>query len=334
MEDIEADSTRAMPASRRPALATGMRYRHEPMRLLVITARYPTPDRPAAGGFVRDRLADPQLTSVVVAPRRYDNPAWLRYLALLWGGVTARGRFDGVEGHFVLPSGFVALVVARLRRLPLVVYAHGGDVREVANRNRLLRWAARMVVRGADAVVTNSRETAGLVERLGATAVVVPPGVALNRFHAQPRPAQRRVLYLGGNSPQKGVEAARQLADTLTGPGISEVDPSEVPSLIAAHTVVLVPSAAEGFGLVAAEAIASGRWVVARAVGGLVDIISNGVNGTLVSDGDFEGALARVPDYDPATVASTATRFSIEEHRRRMAEIWRDVLERRRITSE
>ena len=310
-----------------------MRYRHEPMRLLVITSRYPTPDRPAAGAFVRDRLADPGLSSLVVAPRRYDSPAWRRYLALLWRGLTARGRFDGVEGHFILPSGFVALVVARFRRLPLVVYAHGSDVREMASRNRLLRWAARSVVRGARAVITNSPETAALVERLGASAEVVPPGVDLTRFSPQPRPAERRVLYLGGDLPGKGVEVARRLADTLAGPGLREVDPAEIPALMAAHTVVLVPSAAEGFGLVAAEAIACGRWVVARAVGGLLGIVSEGVNGSLVSDEDFAGALARVPEYDPATVAATARRFSIDEHRRRMAEIWRGVLEPRPIST-
>ncbi len=66
-----------------------------------------------------------------------------------------------------------------------------------------------------------------------------------------------------------------------------------------AHDVVLVPSVEEPFGIVAVEAIASGRWVVAAAVGGLPDIVIDGVNGTLVSDGDYEGALARVPDYDP-----------------------------------
>ena len=302
------------------------------MRLLVVTARYPTPDRPAAGAFVRDRLADPRLRSLVVAPHRYDGPGWRRYAALLWRGVTARGRFDGVEGHFVVPSGFVALLVARVRRLPLVVYAHGGDVRDMARRNRLLRWAARAVLRGADSVVTNSRETAGLVAQLGAAATVVPPGVDLSRFAPQPRPAQQRILYLGGDLEHKGVAIARQLADTLVGPGIREVDPSEIPALMSSHTVVLVPSLAEPFGLVAAEAIASGRWVVARAVGGLLDIVTDGVNGSLVADGDFAAALARMPDYDPATVASTAGRFSIEEHRRRMAEIWSGVLERRGIS--
>ena len=107
------------------------------------------------------------------------------------------------------------------------------------------------------------------------------------------------------------------------------MNPSEIPALMSEHSVVLVPSRAEGFGLVAAEAIANGRWVVASAVGGLLDIVSEGLNGTLVADGDFAAALARVPDYDPATVASTAGRFSIDEHRKRMAETWRFVLEDR-----
>jgi glycosyltransferase involved in cell wall biosynthesis len=303
------------------------------MRLLVITARYPTPDRPAAGSFVRDRLADPTLEATVIAPASYAAPSWRRYLAMLWSSLTRRGRFDGVEGHFVLPSGIIALLAARMRRIPLVVYAHGGDVREMAHRNRLLRWAARTVVRGADAVVTNSRATAALVEQLGASATVVAPGIDLGRFSALPLPEKRRVLYLGGDVPHKGIEVARELADTLVGPGIREVAPGEVPALMASHTVVLVPSLAEPFGLVAAEAIASGRWVVAAAVGGLVDVVSDGVNGTLVRDNDFAGALARLPDYDPTTLASTATRFSIEEHRGRMAEVWSTVQERRRISS-
>jgi D-inositol-3-phosphate glycosyltransferase len=301
------------------------------MRLLVITARYPTPDRPAAGSFVRDRLADPSLTATVIAPRRYSTASWLRYLAMLWSALTGRGRFDGVEGHFVLPSGVIALLAARLRGLPLVVYAHGGDVRDLAHRNRALRWLARRVVRGADVVVANSRETAGFVEQLGAPARVIPPGVDLSRFTPHPRPAQRRVLYLGGDVAHKGVEVARQLADTLVGPGIDEVDPSDIPALMSEHSVVLVPSRAEPFGLVAVEAIACGRWVVAGAVGGLREIVSDGVNGSLVADGDFAGALARVPDYDPGTVASTAVRFSIEEHRRRMADTWTEVLEGRRV---
>jgi glycosyltransferase involved in cell wall biosynthesis len=86
-----------------------------------------------------------------------------------------------------------------------------------------------------------------------------------------------------------------------------------------------VPSRAEAFGLVAVEGIASGRWVVARRVGGLSEIIIEGVNGSLVADGDFAAALARVPDYDPLAVAATADRFSLERWQGALARIWDEV---------
>jgi glycosyltransferase involved in cell wall biosynthesis len=295
-----------------------------PMRLLVITARYPTADRPAAGAFVRDRLDG--VEADVIAPRHYRGSGLGRAWSVLWRSLTARGTFDGVECHFVLPTGPIALLAARLRRLPLVVYAHGGDVREMAARRWILRVLARLVVRRADAVVTNSVQTAAWVRSLGRDPEIVPPGLDRARFGVRPRPAERRVLYLGGATPGKGIEVARTLADTILGPGISEVSPAEVPALLAAHDVVLMPSDDEGFGLVAAEAIAAGRWVVARSVGGLRDVITDGINGTLVEDGDFAAALAAVPDYDPQTVAATAERFDVERHRSGMHAIWRQVL--------
>jgi len=143
------------------------------------------------------------------------------------------------------------------------------------------------------------------------------------------------VLFLGGNAPTKGFEIAQRLADTLVGPGIREVPPDEIPELIAAHDVVLVPSLAEGFGVAAAEAIASGRWVVARAVGGLPEVVTDGVNGFLVStDDELAEALGRIPDYDPELVAGTASRFDVENYWAGMAAIWSDVLETRRRASQ
>ena len=298
------------------------------MRLLVITARYPLAEQPAAGAFVRRRLADDALRATVVAPRTLRSPAWRRYLALLWRGLAASGRFDGVEGHFVLPSGVVALLVARLRRLPLIVVAHGSDVGIMA-RGGLMRWLARRVVRGADLVVANSEATRDAIRALGADATLVPPGIELERFTVTPRPARRRVLYLGGADTAKGIEVARELADTLLGPGLTVVDPTEIPAILAAHDVLLVPSRAEAFGLAAAEAIAAGRWVVAADVGGLRSVVSEGINGTLVRDGDYAAALERVPDYDPATVAAGAARFDVGVQRRAMADAWRSVLEAR-----
>jgi D-inositol-3-phosphate glycosyltransferase len=245
---------------------------------------------------------------------------------LAWDALTTRGRFDGVETHFVLPTGPIGLLAARLRGLPLVVYAHGGDVRDAAQRSAVHRWLASRVVRSADAVVVNSTETAARVTRLGGRAEVIPPGIDLARFQPSPRSAARRVLYLGGDVRHKGIDVARQVADTLIGPGIREVSPDQVPRLMAEHDVVLIPSLEEPFGLVAAEAAASGRWVVARDVGGLHDIVVEGVSGSLVADGDFASALAHIPDYDPFVVAEQAARFSLERSWAGMAAVWRRVL--------
>jgi glycosyltransferase involved in cell wall biosynthesis len=301
------------------------------MRLLVVTARYPTRDRPSAGVFVRDRLTE--IDAVIVAPRRYDVHGALRYLGLTIRALAERARVDGVEGHFVLPTGPIALLAARLRRVPFVLYAHGSDVRAQAERSSLHRFLARTALRGADAVVTNSSDTAARINALaGIDAEVVPPGIDLERFQPSPRPPSRRVLYLGGDVPDKGIEIARELADTLAGPGLLEVAPGAIPGLIAEHDVVLVPSRDEGFGLVAAEAIASGRWVIAAAVGGLRDVVRDGIDGSLVDDGDFAGALAAVPDYDPVRVAAGASRFSLARHRQAMDDVWRRVLARRSLT--
>lgn len=300
------------------------------MRLLVVTARYPTADRPAAGAFVRDRLGDTDLQATVIAPSRYDVAGWRRYASIAWRALTARGRFDGIEGHFVLPTGPIAVIAARLRRRPVVLYAHGSDVRGMARRNRLFAALARWAIGAADAVVTNSSDTAADVAALGGAAEIVPPGIDLRRFTPSPRPAQRKVLYLGGAGPVKGHDVAKDLAHTLLGPGLREVAPDDVPALLAAHDVLLVPSRAEGYGLVAAEAIASGRWVVGRAVGGLREIVEPGVNGTLVEDDDeFAAALESVPDYEPGQLAAAAGRFDVERHRAGMAAVWERVLARR-----
>lgn len=225
----------------------------------------------------------------------------------------------------LLPTGFIGLVVARFRGVPLVVYSHGGDVRDWRRLPAPLRWLAKRVARRADRVLTNSDDTAAYLRELGAHPIVVPPGVDLADYRPSPRPAERRVLYLGGRNERKGYSVAKDLADTLVGPWLNEVEPGEIPALIAAHDVVLIPSRAEPFGLVAVEAIASGRWVVARDVGGLREIVEDGVNGTLVADDDFAGALSSIPEYDPVAIARTVERFSLVRWQAAMDAVWDDV---------
>lgn len=297
--------------------------RTEGRPLIVLTRIWPTADRPSLGVFVRERVRGlPHV--VVIHPDEPAGPAPVLYARMLLRALRV-ARPIGVEAHVVAPTGAVGWVVARLRGVPLVVYAHGGDVREWRSRPWPIRWLTPRILRAADRVVTNSEESARHIRDLGVDPIVAPPGVDIGRYRPRPRPAARRILYLGGRTERKGYRVAADLADTLVGPGLREVDPSDIPALIAEHDVVLVPSAAEPFGLVAVEAIASGRWVVANDVGGLRDIVTDGVNGTLVRDGDYRTALAEVPDYDPARIARTVEHYSLEGWQRRMGEIWSDL---------
>lgn len=296
-------------------------------RILLVTGLWPTPDLPSAGIFVKERIRGLE-GFTVIGPDRYDVPMPWRYLKLAWRAVTKRGRFDGVEAHILFPTGLIGLIAARLRGIPLLVYVHGSEVTMTAHENRLYRWLASLVARSADAVVANSESTASLTEVLGPRRrpVVIPPGIDLTRFRPSPRPAERRVLYVGGDRLHKGYDIAKTLADTVVGPGLREIPPEEMPRLIAEHDVLLMPSREEGFGLAAAEAIASGRWVVAAAVGGLPEVITNGANGTLVRDGEFGVALASVPNYDPFDAAATASRFDLAAEQGRMRGEWERVL--------
>lgn len=297
--------------------------------LIVLTRIWPTARRPSLGSYVRDRVRG--VAGARVIHPRSDASWWpWLYVRLFVDAMGVRGPIRGVEAHMVVPTGLVGLVVARLRGVPLVVYAHGRDVRGWDRRPLPIRWLTRLVVRRADGVVTNSGDTATYVRQMGVEPVVESPGVDLKRFRVTPRPTERRVLYLGGRNARKGYPVAEGLADTLVGPWLRDLEPGDVPALMEDHDVVLIPSIAEPFGLVAVEAIASGRWVVASDVGGLRDIVIPGVNGTLVADGDFAAALAAVPDYDPVAVAATAARYSLERWQAGMARLWDEVERQRR----
>jgi glycosyltransferase involved in cell wall biosynthesis len=78
----------------------------------------------------------------------------------------------------------------------------------------------------------------------------------------------------------------------------------DVPTLLSPCDVFLLPSAAEGFGLAALEAMACGVPAVTSDAGGLAELIENGQGGYAIAVGDIEAMAARVLEIaaDPATL--------------------------------
>ena len=71
---------------------------------------------------------------------------------------------------------------------------------------------------------------------------------------------------------------------------------SKIPECLSLSSVVVSSNTKkpESFGLSMAEALTMGKPVVARAFGGALDIVRDGVDGRLVRDGDFADAIAEV----------------------------------------
>jgi len=143
---------------------------------------------------------------------------------------------------------------------------------------------------------------AGRIQPLKAPDVLLRAVAAL--LEREPQRRSRLVVPVVGGPSGTGLDKPQALADLAAELGIADVvrfvppvSQAELARWYAAATLVAVPSYNESFGLVAAEAQATGTPVVAAAVGGLTTVVRDGHSGLLVPGhraGDWADALQRV----------------------------------------
>lgn len=290
------------------------------MKVVVLTTSYPRHEADVAGIFVRDAVEAVRREGVeveVVSPASFRHfgiayghgvagnlraRPWLALLLpaflLAYAGAARRAARDAdlVHAHW-LPSALPALATGK----PFVLQLWGTDA-ELAGR---APWVFRWLVRRARMVIVASDFLAEAARELGAREVrVVPSPIDVPESVGEPEEPPH-VLFAGRLSPEKGIHeflaATEGLPRVIVGAGpvdvpeaVGFVPRAELGGYYERAAVVCVPSRREGYGVVAREAMAYGRPVVATRVGGLADAIEDGVTGLLVEPDGLREAIERL----------------------------------------
>jgi glycosyltransferase involved in cell wall biosynthesis len=322
------------------------------MRILLVSQMYPGPTDPDLGVFIAQLehalRARGHEIDLAVLNRRGGGK--LRFVELA-RRVRAAERPDVVWAHFLVPSGFLASRV----NAPLVVTAHGRDVRNIGSIPGIARVTRRVVERASTVIAVSEYLRRELESRLPAArgkTEVVDSGVDLERFAAVAPAAELEspaFIHVGSLTERKNVV---RLADafatlgrgslTYVGDGplrsllegrervrvIGRVSHDDVPAWLSAADVVCGPALVEPFGQALLEGLACGKPVVATRIGGPPEFVPDG-GGVLVDPLDTP-ALARALEIAAALpVPNDAARASAAEHDvRTQAERVEKILER------
>jgi glycosyltransferase involved in cell wall biosynthesis len=226
---------------------------------------------------------------------------------------------------------YIICLIARAMRLPVIAHVHGAKFDAFyANSPQFVKSAVRNMLAAAAAVVALGESWGERLESMepSANVIVIPNPARPVAGVEQPTGVEPvAVLFLGRIDDSKGVwcliEAwhemlanrdGRPATLTLAGDGELDraaamvrdlgltdsvtltgwVDPVDVPALLRASQVLVLPSRHEGQSMAVLEAMANGLCVIVTPVGGMPELIADGC-GILVPTGDVH-LLAKALD--------------------------------------
>jgi glycosyltransferase involved in cell wall biosynthesis len=314
------------------------------VRILLVSQMYPGPGDPDLGAFVvqvERALGERghEIERTVLHGRGGGKRRHLR-LAAQTARAARRFRPDVVYAHFLVPTGLSAALGTRA---PLVVTAHGRDVRNIGAYPGI-RAATRLVARRASSLIAVSdylrRELELKVPEARGKTHVVNSGVDLRLFETRPVPGTGRrtngpvFVCVGSLTERKNVvrlvDAFERVgsgrlvfvgdgplrAEIEGRPGVEvvgRVPHEQVPDYVAAADVLAQPSLVEPFGQALLEAMAMGRSVVATRIGGPPEFVPPEA-GVLVDPLDTEALAEGLRRAAELPVPNPAAREAAAEH--------------------
>jgi glycosyltransferase involved in cell wall biosynthesis len=284
------------------------------MRVLHVTAVYPSPENPERGSLVKAQIDSLRAAGVDLEVCVLRGPGWRKYVSGVGQvrTVLRDGRFDLVHAHY----GYTGWTARLATTLPLVVSFMGNDVvGKIDEGFRGARVSRLLHVLGANALAAVSAfsiaKSVGLADpiRVGRKAVV-PNGVDMSRFRPMTvdraslglDEGTRYVLFAGRASDERKrhalarqvVELAQVSVPALRPISIEQRSHEDVARFLNAADCLLLASRFEGSPNIVKEALACNTPVVATDVGDVRERTRGVINCRVVSDDPREMAGALV----------------------------------------
>lgn len=216
-----------------------------------------------------------------------------------------------------LLCGIPAVAAKKFLKIPFVVWGQGSDI---YLPGRFTRMTSKPILQNADAVLALTEDMKQKMREICDRDIsVVPNGIDLERFKissgGKKEGNAKTIIFVGRLHPVKGVQylieamaiVHQQMPDVklvIVGDGMErarleefaeklnlngciqfagQVPQESIPRFMHQADVFVLSSLSESFGIVNLEAMAAGLPIVATNVGGIPDIVEEGVNGYLVN---------------------------------------------------
>ena len=324
------------------------------MRVLIMTAMYPTAENPAFGSFVRtqaESLKRAGLGVEVLALRGSNRKLIYPKGVLQLRNLLRWGSFDLVHAHY----GFVGMVARTQWKVPVVVTYHGDDLLgTVMEDGKKASWSSLVVAAGkklaqhVDAAIVQTPQMASKLTK--SNVFVIPHEVDFTVFFPTERlqaramlglKADRKYLLFAANPqiPVKRFPLAKAVADWLARRDssiellvVSRETQERLALYMSACDALVFPSYQEGSPNVVKQAMACNLPIVATDVGDVRQVMGK-TKGCYVcnpSVTEFAARLREILSYPKRTEGRENIRHldscSVSE---RIIEVYERVLRKR-----
>jgi teichuronic acid biosynthesis glycosyltransferase TuaC len=267
------------------------------LRVLMVTADYPTVSRPHSGTFIKSQIDSLAQVGVDATVLHVKGRAGWKYLQAAWQVLRMANSevFDLVHGHY----GLCGIVARAQWRLPVVVSFCGSDLLGAPNEREMRPFLRRVEILSnvvlahlVDGVIVKSpgmRRVLGPRPRV--PIAVIPNGVDLGIFRSTiPGESRKRLRFddamlyaifpAAPANLKKGFRIAQGAVEQLRSSGVAmELVPvfgrphRDMVDFYNAADVVLLPSLSEGSPNVVKEAMACGAPLAVADVGDVREIL-------------------------------------------------------------